>query len=100
MPFDAIGIDSTKPISEEEYRQELEKVLVQLGKQGLDIETINGLRQEILARRSGDIDRNLAGYPPEMLAIVQTCLEEAFTGNLKPLVDFHNLFQYLAKYST
>ena len=93
IPFDEIGMDLAEPISEEEYRQELEKVLVQLEKQGLGIEESDRLRQVMLAYRRGDIDRNLAGYPPEMLAIAQKCLEEAFTGNLKPLVDFYKSFQ-------
>lgn len=89
--FAEIEMDLTKSVSDEEYRQELEKVLIQLEQQGLNIETINRLRQITLAYRNMNI--NVKGYSPETLAIVQKCLEEAFNGNLKPLIDFCNLFQ-------
>lgn len=92
MPFDAIEMDSTKPIAEEEYRQELEKVLVKLEQQGLDTKTINRLRKETLARRGQNTREVLAAYPREMLVILQKCLEEEVTGNLKPFIDFCNLF--------
>jgi hypothetical protein len=93
ISFAEIGMDVAKPISDEEYRQELEQVLLQLGKEGLDMEKINSLRQLILASRNGNIDTNLVGYPPQMLIIVQKFLEEALAGSFKSLVDFYNSWQ-------
>ena len=93
IPLDEIEINSTKSISDEQYRQELEKILVNLEEQGLDIETINQLRKETLALRGKNTDEILAAYPPEMLAILQKCFEEEVNGNLNPLIDFFNLFK-------
>ena len=92
ITFAEIGIDLNKSISDEEYRQELEKVLFKLEQQGLDTQTINKLRKETLARRGQNTREVLAAYPPEMLAILQKCLEEEVHGNLKPFIDFCNLF--------
>jgi tetratricopeptide (TPR) repeat protein len=88
IEFEEIGIGASVPLTDEEYRQELEKHLEQLVQQGLNRDVVSSLRQIVLTHRNKNLKLN--SYPPEILSFFQNLLEENISGNWEPLINLLN----------
>jgi hypothetical protein len=88
IEFEEIRIGASVLLTDEEYRQELEKHLEQLVQQGLNRNVVSSLRQIVLTHRNKDLKLN--SYPPEILSFFQNLLEENISGNWEPLINLLN----------
>lgn len=86
LEFDEIGIKVPPPLSENEYKQEIEKQINLLVQLGLNRDKVNELRRIALAFR--DVSLKLKSYPLEISSIFQDLFEELVSGNIESLVNF------------
>lgn len=83
VEYSDIGLVSS---SDAEYEKELDSILAQAGEQGLTSEQIKYLRKITLAYCNGAYNQTV--YPPEIIEILPTFLEELIDGNLQAIIDF------------
>lgn len=88
LEFSAIGLDpkvGKERITEEMFNQELEAVLTLLRENGLEPRRVDSLRQMIITYHRGEF--SLAGYPSEVLEVVQRLFEELAYGDRQLIIN-------------
>lgn len=88
VQFDEIGIEFANSLSEEDYKQEVKKVLELLVQKGLNENLVKNIQQAVLCFRGVDVKS--ANHPPGILAFCQNVSQESLSGDMESLVNFLN----------